>query len=299
MDREGEVKHPVSGAVLAPRFLGAEPPPMKDGDDRLLLLADWVARPDNPFFARAQANRIWNYLLGRGIVDPNDDFRLSNPPVNPALLDALAQDLVAHKFDLKYLVRTIMNSRTYQLSAVPNDTNKDDDINFSHATVRALPAEQLLDAISRLTGVAAEFPGQPPGTRAGQLPGLRIVRRGDAKTTDAERFLRQFGKPERLLNCDCERNDDPTLGQALQLFTGALVNRAVSDKDNRVNKLLAAGKSNAEIIDELYLAAFSRLPTPGQRAPVLTHIERLGDRRAALEDLLWALVNAKEFMVRQ
>ncbi len=285
--------------MLAPRFLGADTPPLKATDDRLLLLADWVARPDNPFFARTQANRIWSYLLGRGIVDPNDDFRLSNPPVNGPLLEALAQDLVKHKFDLKHLVRTIMNSRTYQLSAVPNDTNRDDEVNFSRAAVRSLPAEQLLDAIAQVTGVPAQFEGYPPGTRAGQLAGMRIVRRGDARSTDGEKFLKQFGKPERLLNCDCERNDDPTLGQALQMMTGALVNKAVSAKDNRVGKLLAAGRTNAEIVEELYLAAFSRRPTAAERAGLVARVERAEDRRTALEDLLWALVNAKEFQVRQ
>src|SRR5690606_7607090 len=130
-------------------------------EDRLQVLADWVARPDNPFFARTQANRIWYHLLRRGIVDPIDDFRASNPPANAELLDALAEDFVAHRFDVRHLVRTIMNSRTYQLSSVPNDTNRDDERNFSHALVRPLQAEQLLDALAQVTGVPAEFPGFP------------------------------------------------------------------------------------------------------------------------------------------
>ena len=156
-DRTGESVHPRTKETLRPRFLGAETPTFAPDADRLQALADWVAAPDNPFFARAQSNRIWRELLGRGIVDPDDDFRASNPPVNEPLLDALAKEFVAHHFDLRELVRTIMQSRTYQLSAVPNDTNRDDETNFSHAIVRPLQAEQLLDALGRATGAPKRF----------------------------------------------------------------------------------------------------------------------------------------------
>src|SRR5262249_6666602 len=144
--RRGEVTHPRTGAVLRPRFPGG---PESRGTDRLRALADWVAAPDNPFFARAQANRVWYHLLGRGLVEPNDDFRASNPPWDPALLDALARDLAAHRFDLRHAVRTVMTSRTYQLSAVPNDTNAGDEVPFARALVRPLQAEQLLDALAQ------------------------------------------------------------------------------------------------------------------------------------------------------
>src|SRR5262249_36511572 len=141
--RQGEVDHPRTRERMKPRFLGDATPDFAPEADRLQALADWVARPDNPFFAPAQVNRVWYHLLGRGIVDPNDDFRASNPPVNEALLEALSKDFVAHRFDLRHLIRTIVNSRTYQLSAVPNETNREDETEFSHVLIRPLQAEQL------------------------------------------------------------------------------------------------------------------------------------------------------------
>jgi hypothetical protein len=298
IDAVSEIKHPVTGVTLRPKFLGGPEPALGQGGDRLMALAEWVARPDNPFFARTQANRIWAYLLGGGIVDPIDDFRQSNPPVNGPLLDAVAKDLAEHRFDLKQLVRRIMNSRTYQLSAAPNDTNRDDEVNFSHALIRPLPAESLLDAISGVTGVPAEFPGYPIGLRAMQLPALpQTTRKGT--TSDAVKFLRLFGKPERLLSCDCERSTDTTLAQALQLITGSLVNRAVGEPDNGLGALLKAGRSNRDIVEELYLAALCRRPSASEASAILARVDAAADRRAALEDVLWALLNAKEFMLRR
>ncbi len=298
LDDKSEVKHPVTGAVLRPQFLGGAALETGKDVDRLKALADWVAAPDNPFFARTQANRVWSYLLGRGVVDPNDDFRESNPPANGPLLDALAKDLADHKFDLKHLIRTIMNSRIYQLSAVPNATNGDDETNFSHALVRSLPAEPLLDAVAQVSGVPVPFDGYPLGIRATQLPGMPIARRKEA-LGDGFKFLRVFGKPERLLNCDCERNDNTTMAQALQFLTGPLVNRAVSDPDNRLGRLLKAGRSNREIVEELFLASLCRLPTEAERAALVGRVERAVDRRVALEDVLWALLNSKEFLLRK
>jgi hypothetical protein len=298
-DELGEIKHPVTSVVLTPRFLGgAEATPQVAKGDRLAALADWVAGPNNPFFARTQANRIWAHLIGRGIVDPVDDFRQSNPPANGLLLEALAKDLTEHRFDLKHLIRRIMNSRTYQRSAVPNETNQDDETNFSRALIRPLSAESLLDAISQVTGVPAVFEGHPVGVRATQLPGLPVPKR-DGTTGEAEKFLRLFGKPERLLSCDCERSTDSTLNQTLQLITGPLVHRAVSAPDNRLGNLLAAGRSNRGIVEELYLAALCRLPGEAETSVILAQVESAADRRAALEDVLWALVNAKEFMLRR
>jgi hypothetical protein len=299
LDRESEWHHPRSGAVMAPRFLGGPAPDLAARADRLQALADWVAAPDNPFFARTQVNRVWYHLMGRGIVDPDDDFRASNPPVNEPLLEALRQDFAAHHFDLRHLVRTILTSRTYQLSAVPNDTNGDDETNFSHALVRPLQAEQLLDALTQVTGVPAEFNGQPEGVRAGQLPGVRGPGGRRQQATPGERFLRAFGKPDRLLSCDCERSDDATLGQALQLITGEMLNDMLARKDNRLGKVLAAGKPDREIVEEFYLAALSRPPTGREAAAAEALLHRGKDRRAALEDLVWGLVNAKEFLLRR
>jgi hypothetical protein len=298
MDRDSEHVHPLSKLALQPRFLGADSPGLAVDADRLRLLADWVADAKNPFFARTQVNRVWSYLLGRGIVEPNDDFRLSNPPVNPELLDDLARDFVAHRFDLNQLIRTIMKARVYQLSAHPNDTNREDETHFSRAIVRSLQAEQLLDAVAGATGVAPRFEGFPAGTRAGQLPGVG-AQSTKKVASDADKFMRQFGKPERLLSCDCERSEDTTLGQALQMITGQLVNKGVSEADNRLGKLLAAAKSNRAVIEELYLATLCRPPSERELGAMLARVEQAPDRRGALEDVLWALLNSKEFLLRQ
>jgi hypothetical protein len=296
MDRTGELTHPVTGEVLEPRFLGEDTPAFPPGTDRLSALADWIARPDNPFFARAQVNRIWQHLVGRGIVDPGDDFRDSNPPVNPELLDALARDFVAHRFDLKYMVRAIMNSRTYQLSAVPSQTNRDDESNFARAIVRPLQAEQLLDAVAQVTGVRPRFDGIRPGMRAGQLPGVGQQKR---RQGDSERFLSLFGKPVRSLSCECERSEDTTLAQAFQLLSGAVINRMLAEADNRIGKAMDRGTAPSEILDELYLAALCRPPSTQERRTILALVARSGDRRAVLEDVLGGLISSKEFLLRR
>jgi hypothetical protein len=298
MDRNGEIKHPSSGEILRPLFLGAETPKFATHADRLLALADWIADPKNPFFARAQVNRVWYHLFGRGLVEPNDDFRASNPPVNAPLLNALAKDFAAHRFDLRSLIRTIMNSRTYQLSAVPNDSNRDDEANFARALVRPLQAEQLLDALAQVTGVSPSFAGYPSGTRAGQLPGVSANRGRRQRAGDGERFLTSFGKPIRLLSCECERSEDTTLGQAFQLITGPMLDKMLRDPDNRMGRLLAC-KTDAEIVEEFYLAALCRPPSARERQAALEMIGRAKNRRAALEDLVWGLVNAKEFLLRR
>ena len=298
MDRSSEVKHPVSGAVLSPKYLDGRMPTLTEKDDRLILLANWVAEPGNPFFARTQTNRIWFWLMGRGIVDPEDDFRQSNPPVNGPLLDALTKDFAEHDFNQKHLIRTIMNSRVYQLSATPNETNREDELNFSHAVIRSLPAEALLDAISQVTGLPAEFDGYPAGTRAAQVPCLPGPRRRETPELSVK-FLRQFGKPERLLTCACERSESSTLNQALQMMTGPLMHNAVSASNNRVGKLLKASKSNADMVEELFLASLCRFPNHRERSAFVARIESAADRRAVLEDLLWGLLNSKEFLLRK
>jgi hypothetical protein len=299
MDRAGEITHPRSGEVLRPLFLGSATPAFAADADRLLALADWVAAPDNPFFARAQVNRVWYHLVGRGIIEPNDDSRASNPPVNAPLLEALSQDFVVHRFDLRHLVRTIMNSRTYQLSAVPNETNRDDEANFARALVHPLQAEQLLDALAQVTGVTPSFPGYPAGTRAGQLPGVGANRGRRQRASDSERFLTSFGKPIRLLSCECERSDDTTLNRAFQLITGPLLNQMLSDPDNRLGRLLGSGAADAAIVEEFYLAALCRPPSATERQRALEMLSSAKDQRAALEDLVWGLVNAKEFLLRR
>jgi hypothetical protein len=302
MDRDGEVQNPRTGTRAAPRFpaiAATASPQLPPEADRLAELADWIARPDNPFFARAQVNRIWFHLMGRGIVEPIDDFRASNPAANPGLLEALASDFIEHGFDLRHCVRTIMNSRTYQLSAIPNDSNRDDTENFSRALVRPMQAEVLLDAVSQVTGVPAKFTGYPIGVRAGALPGVMVARRRESSPSPADEFLKLFGKPERLLACECERSDETTLGQAFQLISGETINHMLTSSDGRLSRLLENGRSNEDIINEFYLASLSRPPTEGEARTALEFVGRSPDRRAALEDLVWGLVNAKEFLLRQ
>ena len=299
MADQGEVKDPRTAEAMAPCFLGEPTPALPADRDRLEELAEWITAPENPFFARAQANRVWQQLFGRGIVDPIDDFRSTNPPANAPLLEALAADFVASGFDLKHLVRTIMNSRTYQLSAAPNATNEADEINFSHALIRRLSAEQLFDAMSQAIGATPHFEGFPAGMRAGQLPGVQAVRfrRGTASRDD--QFLVLFGKPPRLLTCECERSTETTLGQTFQLVSGPVVNRLLTASDNRLGQLLSSGQSNAAIIDELYWRTLSRPPSAEEQQGAAAYLEKASDARAALEDVLWSLLNAKEFLLRQ
>lgn len=297
--RDGEMINPRTKDAAAPRFLGAKTPSFDADSDRLAALADWIAAPDNAFFARAQVNRIWLHLMGRGLVDPNDDFRATNPPTNPELLDWLAKDFVASGLRLKPMVKRIMTSQTYQFAATTRDKSvMGDDLHHSHALIAPLEAEQLLDAISQVAAVPVRFNGYPTGLRANQIPAPpQSGRRGIAGM--GERFLKVFGKPDRLLTCECERNDDPGLLQAFQMITGDLQNAMIRDPENRIGKLMAAGKSNADMLEEFYLAALCRKPTEAESRKILAYLGTAKDRRAAWEDVTWALVNSKEFLLRR
>jgi hypothetical protein len=288
LDPNGEETHLRTGKVVRTRLLGAAYVDVPKGRDRRTILAEWMTRKDNPFFARAMVNRVWANLLGRGIVEPVDDFRDSNPPVNDGLLDALARDFVAHGFDLRYLVRTTMASRTYQLSARPQPLNRDDDLYFSHALPRMLTAEQLADAISGVTGVPDQYDGYAKGTRAMQVAGTQ------ARTP----FLKTFGRPDRNLSCECEREKDPNLFQALTLITDREIDRKLHDGAGRIAALAESKKPDAEVLEELYLAAFARLPTARERKEWLAYLAKAGSRKQALEDLGWVLINSKEFLFR-
>jgi hypothetical protein len=273
---------------MAPKFLGAEVATLPPGGDRREALAAWLTGEKNPFFAKSVANRIWFHLNGKGVVDPVDDFRDSNPSCNDELLDALAKDFAGHKFDVKHLIRTIMTSRTYQLSATPNPSNADDTKYFSHAVTKLLTAEQLLDALCDVTAVPEKFAGLPAGTRAVQLP--------DGEVNHP--FLKTFGQPARELACECERESDSNLAQALQLINGPTINEKIRNPNNRLGKLLAASKPEGEVLNDLYLATVARMPADAEKAALLGHVAKAADKRKAWEDVLWTLLNAREFLFR-
>jgi hypothetical protein len=288
-DRAGEVTHPRSGHRVAPRPLGgpaAEPDPARD---RREALADWLAAPGNPFFARSMANRVWFHLFGRGIVEPVDDFRDSNPPASAELLDFLARDFAKHHFRLKHLIRTVLDSRAYQLSARTNPTNTADGRLFSHAMPRLLTAEQLLDALCDVTGVPERYAGLPPGTRAVQLP--------DGEMNHP--FLKSFGQPARELPCECERDGDSNLTQALQLTSGPTLHEKLRQPENRIGRLLASNRPAGEMLEELYLAALGRPPLPAEVEAARTYLAQATDPRKGWEDVLWALFNSHEFLFRR
>jgi hypothetical protein len=282
-----EMKHPKDGRVVKPQFmLAARVASVPDGPERRDALAKWLTSKDNPFFAKAIVNRMWSYFLGKGIIDPVDDIRASNPPSNAALLEALTNDFVTHAFDLRYLMRTIVSSRTYQASIVTNEWNVGDRDNFSHAIPRRLSAEELMDAVASAAGARPRFPDVPEDTGAAQLVDPHIGREG---------FLDVFGRPARESSCECERRSDFSLPQALNLVNGRTISDAVADPKGRVANLVLSGKSDEAIVDELYLAALSRLPTHEERQRGWTYLSN-GAKASRVQDLLWALVNSKAFL---
>lgn len=290
---EGEVTHPKDGRVVPPRF-PYEVPNKKAGEQssivdesRRAALADWLTSAENPYFARSIANRIWSYFLGKGIIDPVDDIRSGNPPSNPELLDALEKDLIAHRFDLRYLMRTIARSRTYRASIVVNKFNEDDTSNFSHATPRRLTAEELMDAIDLATGKRPRFAGVPEGFRADQLPDSQIAAGG---------FLDLFGRPPRETPCECERSSEVSLSQALNLVNGPTIADALVDPNGRIAKLMLKNPDDKTIVDEMYLAAIGRFPTEAELAKARDYLAHAGSKAEGAQDLLWALINSPAFL---
>jgi hypothetical protein len=291
----GSVTNPRTNEAAAPRFLGGETPQTGSGRDELQALADWLAR--SPMFARMQVNRVWFHLLGRGLVDPVDDFRASNPPSHPALLDALARDFVKRGYDLRQLIRTIMASRTYQLASEPNATNTDDEANFARGIVRRLSAEQMLDSMSAVLDAPLTFEDHPSARRFAQVPeGRRHYKPIEA---DIDRFALDFGKPPRLIASDCERSNETTLPQAFQLLSGPLPQQMLTRSDNRLGQILGGDAEPARLLDELYWSALSRPPADAEQARMSAHITAAADPRRALEDIAWALLNSKEFLFRR
>jgi hypothetical protein len=283
-----EMKHPKDSRIVKPEFLVASsvPVPIPNDDRRRDALATWLASKQNPFFAKAIANRVWSYFYGKGIIDPVDDIRASNPPVNPALLDALTKDLTDHNFDMQHLMRTIVNSRAYQASITPNEWNEKDADNFSHAAPRRMSAEALMDAVAAAAGARPNFPEVPEDTSASQLPDPHVGRDG---------FLDLFGRPSRESACECERRADLSLPQALNLVNGRTISDAVADPKGRVAKLVLGGKTDAAIVEELYLSALSRLPNKAESERGQKYLAG-GARTVRAQDLMWALLNSKGFL---
>lgn len=260
--RGGEVTQPRTGKQMKP-WLPVRGEVESAPADRREVFVDWLTSADNPYFARIEVNRIWSHLFGRGIVDPPDDFRDSNPPANAELLDALAQDFVKNGFDRRHILRTVLNSRAYQTTFRPNEWNESDAKYFSHQQPRMLSAEQLLDAISFVTDVPEPLAGLPASMKATQLPAPDLVK---------NEFLKVFGQPERQTVCACERTSESNLGMAIQFFNGPLIYDKLRNEQNRFRRLLSAGQNDEAIIQQIYLAALSRLPSAEELAAAQQHI---------------------------
>ena len=273
---EGSVEHPKTKKKVSPKFLdGATIADTQDGDIRENLM-DWMVSAKNPYFAKTIVNRVWKHYFGRGFVEEVDDFRVTNPPTHPALLDALAADLIAHRYDLRHLERTILNSRTYQLSAEPNESNRGDARNLSHFPVRRLMAEILVDTMSQTAQVEEKFAGYPPETRAMQVYG-----------GGGSYMLSSFGRLSR--DIICERDAQPDMAQTMHLISGSTI-------QNKVSKAkLPWDLSDDALLDHVYLAALVRQPSEAERSAIRTRIVS-GERKAVFQDLLWAIFNSKEFM---
>jgi hypothetical protein len=301
----GDVLHPRRGLAMPPAPLDAKALPLDSPVDRRQYFADWLTAPDNPYFAKALVNRVWRNYLGRGLVEAEDDLRQTNPPTNEELFHALAKDFIGHRYDVKQLIRTIMNSATYQRSSDPLPENAADDRFYSHYLIRRLPAEVILDAYSQVTGVPtpfrevqvgsttgrAPYNGAPPGTRALQLPDSLVI----------SPFLEGFGRPERTQTCSCERQQDSSVGQALHLNNGQTLNDKLRAKNSRIEQWLQEKIGDEEAVRRLFMLALGREPTATEWARfkgVLADAAKDSQtsRREMLEDLFWAVLTGREFL---
>jgi hypothetical protein len=279
-------RHPRTGEAILAHPLGEKTPAALEAGDQRAVLADWMTSPHNPFFARNLANRVWAHFLGRGLVEPLDDVRATNPPTNPELLDALARHLIDSKFDLRALIRAITASRTYQLATTPNATNERDGQNYSRALLKRVPAEVLLDMVSQVTGVPERFRGFPPGTRAIQV--------WDSKVPHY--FLKVFGRPERTSACECERNPEPGVAQVLHLLNAPEIQEKLGHVGGTLARLGKRFPEDGALIEQLYLLYYSRLPDESERKLAVDYLAARKERRQqAIEDLGWTLLNTLEF----
>ena len=280
----GEVNHLVGNVRMAPKFLGGEQPDVK-GKDRRVVMAKWLASAENPYFATNLANIVWAHFFGKGIIDQVDDVRVSNPPVNKELLDTLGQKFTEYNYDFKKLVRDICTSRIYQQTTATNETNAKDSRNFSHASLRRMRAEVLLDAITQVTDTKNKFQGLPLGARAVQ------VANGNTSTY----FLTAFGRAKRETVCSCEVTMEPNLSQALHLLNGDTVNNKIT-QGNVIARSLEAGKTPQEILTEIYIRCLTRKPTDREMAGLQEVLASEQDQKRVLEDVFWAVMNSREFV---
>ena len=281
----GEVKHPKNDKPVPPHVPYGHAREIASGEDRRAAFVEWLTSPGNPYFARSTVNRFWSYFFGRGIIDPVDDIRAGNPPSNPALLEALTTGFVKSGHDVRWLLRTLCQSRAYQLSIVPNRWNEDDTMNFSHALPRRLSAEQMLDAVSVATGHRAQFKDLPAGLRAVSVPDGMV---------GGNDFLTLFGRPKRQSACECERSSNVTLSHALNLINGPTLGDCVTSPDNRFAKLVTAEKDDRKVVEEVYLSCLNRPPTEKELAAI--QLGEGGKRLEGAQDLAWALLNSPAFL---
>lgn len=279
-------KNPLTGETPKPKYLDGEYVEFTPEEDPRHALVDWMAEPDNPFFSRALVNRMWGHFFGRGLVHEIDDLRGTNPPSNPEVLDYLAQEFQASGFDVRHIIRLIVSSRTYQLRSEPRAENEHDSQNFARYYARRMIAEVALDALDAACGTRTNFGNMSAASSAVDLPHEGF----------GSYFLDTFDRPQRVTVCECERSPGATLAQVLLLANSDETENKIADGNGRVARLIDAETPTPEIIDELYLACYSRLPTEDERNTTVSYIDVADDRRRAAEDVLWSLVNSKEFL---
>jgi hypothetical protein len=284
----GEWIQPLTGKPQPPCPLDGEVIAFDSEADRRVHLADWLTSSENPYFSRAITNRVWANFFGVGLVESVDDLRLTNPPSNSPLLDAAAKYLVEHHYDVKSLMRAILQSATYARTSEPLAENAADTRFYSRYYPRRLMAEVMLDALSQVTGANSNFGDYAPGTRALQLPDVNVN----------SYFLKTFGRPLRAITCECERTAEPSMVQVLHISNGDTVNEKLSAKGNRLEQLLAASAANEAIVEEVYLAALSRFPTETEKSQLAAALAEAppAERRAVIEDLFWSVLSSKEFL---
>jgi hypothetical protein len=281
---------------VKPEYVGVKPkalggPEVAAGGDPRVALFEWMRSPENPYFARSFVNRVWAHYFGTGIVDPVDNFSVANPASNDKLLDALAKDFVEHKYDIRRLERTILQSRTYQLASAPNETNKHDRNSYSRSYPRRMMAEVVVDVLNSALGATENFgPEVPPGIRAIEIPQNRLQ-----QNQALANVFRLFGRPPRTATCDCERATEPALPQTLYLMTDPVLLGKITN--GRLKTLLAGKKADEDVIEELFLATLSRLPTDKEKDRMTEHVKSKGNRQAGFVDVVWALVNTREFIL--